>query len=109
MTKKNVAISDARSGFNMAVLNSPVFVQKPPTAPGGYISISRKKVLKNLDINRAQRISSWVDSMRASSPTHVKSTPSSLAEDHPSLMVSQFNSQSLLFFFPSQFGQINQL
>ncbi|OWM82205.1 hypothetical protein CDL15_Pgr001779 [Punica granatum] len=91
MTKQNVTVSDTKTGFNMtismAVSNSPVFVQKPPAAPGGYISISRKKLLKNLEVNGAQRITSWVDSMRASSPTHIKSTPSSLTEDHSSWMV----------------------
>lgn len=84
MTKQNVAIS------NVAVSNSPVFVQRPLVAPGSYITVSRKKVLKNLDVNGARRINSWVDSMKASSPTHVKSTPSAnLPEDHSSWMVSQ--------------------
>ncbi|KAI4317248.1 hypothetical protein L6164_025136 [Bauhinia variegata] len=94
MTQQNVVVSDPKSGINMAITvavsNSSIFttsVQKPPAAQGGYISISRKKFLKNLEINGlgGARINAWVDSMRASSPTHVKSnsTPS-LADDHHS-------------------------
>ncbi|KAL1364883.1 hypothetical protein HN51_013026 [Arachis hypogaea] len=51
--------------------------QKPPAIPGAYIPIPRRTVLKTLEIN------AWLDSMRASSPTHLKSTPS-LAQDHSS-------------------------
>ncbi|CAK9324286.1 unnamed protein product [Citrullus colocynthis] len=92
MTNQNVVISDTKSGINMsitvAVSNSSIFAttaQKPPPAPGGgcgggggYISISRKKILKDLDVNGG-----WIESMRASSPTHVKSLSSlSAADDH---------------------------
>jgi hypothetical protein len=78
----------------MAVLpssNSPIITraaQKPPAAPGGYISISRKKLLKNLEINGEARINSWVDSMKASSPTHIKATPSLADHDQSSWIVS---------------------
>ncbi|KAK4773000.1 hypothetical protein SAY87_028019 [Trapa incisa] len=87
MTKQNVAVSYAKPSFNlgspMAVSNPSVFVQKPPVAPGGCITISRNKLLKNLEINGPQRINTWVDSMRASSPTHRPSTDlSSPTEDH---------------------------
>ncbi|XP_028776592.1 probable trehalose-phosphate phosphatase J [Neltuma alba] len=84
MTQQNVMVSDANPGLNMAisasVSNSSIFTataHKPPSAPSAYISIPRRKVLKNLEIN------AWVDSMRASSPTHAKSTPS-LTEEHSS-------------------------
>ncbi|XP_062149316.1 LOW QUALITY PROTEIN: probable trehalose-phosphate phosphatase J [Alnus glutinosa] len=93
MTKQNVLVSDAKSQFNMAVLpssNSPIITraaQKPPAAPGGYISISRKKLLKNLEINGEARINSWVDSMKASSPTHIKATPSLADHDQSSWIV----------------------
>ncbi|KAK4766809.1 hypothetical protein SAY87_008451 [Trapa incisa] len=95
MTKQNMAVSDACSGLNMvvtmaAVSNSTVFTQKPPSAPGGCVSVSvsRKKFLKDPDINGTQWINSWVESMRASSPTHIKSTPlSPTEEDHSSWMV----------------------
>ncbi|KAE8676573.1 putative DNA binding protein [Hibiscus syriacus] len=59
---------------NMAITVT-VSSQKPP-APHGYISISRKKLLQNLEISAGARLNGWVDSMRASSPTHIKSTPS---------------------------------
>ncbi|KAF8012204.1 hypothetical protein BT93_I0363 [Corymbia citriodora subsp. variegata] len=54
--------------------------QKPPVVPVGNTSMSRSKLLTNLEVNSPQRITSWVDSMKASSPTHVKS-PHSLTED----------------------------
>ncbi|KAK6238017.1 hypothetical protein QUC31_003486 [Theobroma cacao] len=74
-------ISDAKSVLNMSITMT-VSAQKPP-APPGYISISRKKLLQNLEINAGGRINAWVDSMRASSPTHIKSTPS-LIDDQSS-------------------------
>lgn len=99
--KQNVVITDAKSGINMAitvaVTTNPsaaalftTAAQKPPVVPGGsYITISRKKLLQNLEINgTAARINAWVDSMKASSPTHVKSTPSLSSQDETSWMVS---------------------
>jgi trehalose 6-phosphate phosphatase len=94
MTKQNVLVSDTKSTFNMAIMptsNSPIItrpVQKPPAAPGGYISISTKKLLKNLEINGEARINTWVDSMKASSPTHIKATPSPADHDQSSWIVS---------------------
>lgn len=109
MTKQNVLVSDTQSAINMAITvavsNSSIFTtatQKPPAAPGGYISISRKKLLKNLEItNGGPRANGWIDSMRASSPTHVKSTPS-LADEQRSWTVSKPSCQSWTvtnFFF----------
>ncbi|XP_058085703.1 probable trehalose-phosphate phosphatase H [Magnolia sinica] len=86
MTKQNVVFSEAdilsNPGINMAitvVTNTPIFsyaasttAKKPPT--GSCISISQKKLLK-LETGGG-RINAWVDSMRASSPTHLKSTAS---------------------------------
>ncbi|CAB4314103.1 unnamed protein product [Prunus armeniaca] len=93
MTKQNVVVSDAEAeimnmAISVAVSNSSIFTavaEKPPVGPPGYISISRKRFLNlNLDsINGAERINSWVDSMRASSPTHLKSS-SFLKEDQSS-------------------------
>ncbi|KAK8717311.1 hypothetical protein V6N13_044583 [Hibiscus sabdariffa] len=74
-------ITDPKSVLNMAITVT-VSAQKPP-APHGYISISRKKLLQNLEITAGTRVNAWVDSMRASSPTHIKSTPS-LADDQGS-------------------------
>ncbi|CAF1707006.1 unnamed protein product [Brassica napus] len=82
MVSQNVVVPDATTGIITVstVSNSSVFTpsaQKPPTAPG-HISISKKKLLKSLEISgdQSQRLNSWVDSMRASSPTHLKSLPS---------------------------------
>lgn len=92
MTQQNVLVSEAKSGINGAI----TVAQKPPAAPGGYIPIPRRRVLKNLEINGGQRINAWIDSMRASSPTHAKSTPS-LAEEHNSWIVRITNSYISLF------------
>ncbi|KAJ8765732.1 hypothetical protein K2173_014854 [Erythroxylum novogranatense] len=91
MTSKNVVVSDAKSSLAIGVhaSNSSIFTasaQKPPAVPGGYLSISKAKVLKNLEINGNARINAWVDSMKASSPTHIKSTPS-LADEQNSWML----------------------
>ncbi|KAM7529260.1 hypothetical protein LguiB_032670 [Lonicera macranthoides] len=92
MTKKNVLVSEGKSGIEMAITVAvsssssifPAAVQKPPALPGGYITISRKKLLQNLEISGGARISSWVESMRASSPTHHKAAPSNFSDDHTS-------------------------
>ncbi|XP_022741254.1 probable trehalose-phosphate phosphatase J isoform X3 [Durio zibethinus] len=73
--------NDGKAVLNMSITVT-VSAQKPP-APHGYISISRKKLLQNLEINTGARVNAWVDSMRASSPTHIKSTPS-LSDDQGS-------------------------
>lgn len=88
MTKKNVLGKDSgiEMAINMASTNSSIFTtaaQKPPSVPTGYITISRKKILQNLEINGGTRINSWVDSMRASSPTHHKT----LGDDQSSWML----------------------
>ncbi|XP_057421138.1 probable trehalose-phosphate phosphatase J [Lotus japonicus] len=82
MTQQNVVVAETKSGINAAITS---MAPKPPAPPGGYIPIPRRRVLKNLEINGGQRINAWIDSMRASSPTHAKSTTtSSLAEEHSS-------------------------
>lgn len=93
MTQQNVVVCETKSaGINTVA-------QKPPTVPGGYIPIPRRRVLKNLEINGGgQRINAWIDSMRASSPTHVKSTPSmSLADEYTSWIVRTHYSPSLFY------------
>ncbi|OVA01212.1 Trehalose-phosphatase [Macleaya cordata] len=84
MTKQNVMISEKNSTsglmttITVAMSNSSLFssaAQKPPARPGGgYLAISRKKLLKQLEIEGSARINAWVDSMKASSPTHIKSS-----------------------------------
>ncbi|KAG4121688.1 hypothetical protein ERO13_D11G222900v2 [Gossypium hirsutum] len=80
-------MTDAKSVLNMSITVT-VSAQKPP-APHGYISISTKRLLHNLEINAGARASVWVDSMRASSPTHKKSTPNDQGSwnlHHPSAL-----------------------
>ncbi|XP_073058994.1 probable trehalose-phosphate phosphatase J [Primulina eburnea] len=79
MTKQNVVVSEANSGINVAITvavsGSALYTtaaQKPPVVPrSAYITISKKKLLQNLEITSGARIHSWVDSMRASSPTNM--------------------------------------
>lgn len=94
ITKQNVAGGGGNSSgvevmpdmYSASLSMYAASLQKPPVAPaaGGFFKISRRKLLKNLEVNSAERISSWVDSMKASSPTHVKAAPRSLTEDHSS-------------------------
>lgn len=91
MTKQNVVASDANSGINVAITvavsGSALYTtaaQKPPVVPrSAYITISKKELLQNLEINSGARIHSWVDSMRASSPTNMNSS----SDDHRSWIV----------------------
>lgn len=110
MTQQNVVVSETKSGINAAI----TMTQKPPAPPAGYIPIPRRRILKNLEINAGQRINTCIDSMRASSPTHVKSTPS-FAEEYNSWIVSIIHnsvslfhtntgSQFFTFFFWNSFG-----
>ncbi|XP_049405846.1 probable trehalose-phosphate phosphatase J isoform X2 [Solanum stenotomum] len=93
MTKQN--LSNAKSCVN------PTMVEKPPPPPppprGSYInSISRKTLV---EINGDPRImKSWVDSMRASSPTHHMST--NLYEDKTSWMM-RGTVRKLARYFPT--------
>ncbi|MCD7451941.1 hypothetical protein HAX54_014205, partial [Datura stramonium] len=81
MTKQN-AISDPESGVNTALFSAAVTKPPPLPRPVSCINISRETIF---EINGGPRIKSWVDSMRASSPTHHMST--SLYEDKTSWMV----------------------
>ncbi|PSR99989.1 Trehalose-phosphate phosphatase [Actinidia chinensis var. chinensis] len=109
MTNQNVVVSDAKSGIGVtitvAVSNSTLFsatVTKPPSpiAGGSYISISRKKLLKKMESSVGPpRISaSWVDSMRASSPTRSLSEP-----DHDKIK------NSWILHHPSALGMFEQI
>ncbi|KAE9610294.1 putative trehalose-phosphatase [Lupinus albus] len=83
MPHQNVLVSDTKPGMDTAVM----VAQKPPAVPRGYIPYPyprSRRVLKNLEINGEQRINAWVDSMRASSPTNAKSSPSLAEEQYTS-------------------------
>ncbi|KHG18855.1 Trehalose-phosphate phosphatase [Gossypium arboreum] len=84
-------ITDAKSVLNMSITVT-VSTQNPLASPGHNISIKTKKLLQNHEISAGARVNAWVDSMRASSPTHTKST-SSVTDDqvtwnlhHPSAL-----------------------
>ncbi|ESQ40953.1 hypothetical protein EUTSA_v10013874mg [Eutrema salsugineum] len=100
---QNVVVSETtRSSIITSSNNNSSSSPKPSTAPPGLISISKKKLLKNLDvINGGQRINAWVDSMRASSPTHLKSLPSSI--------YSQQQLNSWIMHHPSALDMFEQI
>uniref|UniRef100_A0A7N1A3Y9 Trehalose 6-phosphate phosphatase n=1 Tax=Kalanchoe fedtschenkoi TaxID=63787 RepID=A0A7N1A3Y9_KALFE len=82
MTKQSIAVPETESSMDLAlavaVSRSAHFTQKPPSGRGGIITISRNKHVKNnADSNNGSRIRSWVESMRASSPTHARFQPPS--------------------------------
>lgn len=83
MTNQNVVVSDCNSGINavVAMTNSSwvssITSELPKPAVGGvgggggYINMSKRNLLKNIDISnggRPKKVNAWVDSMRASSP-----------------------------------------
>ncbi|CAN8256750.1 unnamed protein product [Cochlearia groenlandica] len=93
-TRQNVVVSETTMP-NIIIPNNNNNNNNTPR--GGFITISKKKLIKNLEIinngaSNGQRIISWVDSMRASSPTHPKSLSSSLSSyqqwkmQHPSAL-----------------------
>ncbi|CAL0333147.1 unnamed protein product [Lupinus luteus] len=65
--QQNVVVSETKSEV----------VAQNKSLGGGYISIRRRSILKNLEING--RVNGWIESMKASSPTH-----SSLSQDQTS-------------------------
>ncbi|KAK1303047.1 putative trehalose-phosphate phosphatase 6 [Acorus calamus] len=87
MTKQNVLIPDA---IPVAVRDPKILPYPPPRG----VSIPRSKLLKHIEIgNTGPRINAWVDSMKASSPTHVKASSLSSLDDqtpwmdkHPSAL-----------------------
>ncbi|THU66935.1 hypothetical protein C4D60_Mb05t19410 [Musa balbisiana] len=69
MTKQNVVPVEAVAAITVAAVagSSPLFPYPPPRAYG------RRKYLSQLELGGG-RIGSWVESMKASSPTHAKAT-----------------------------------
>ncbi|PWA85047.1 haloacid dehalogenase-like hydrolase (HAD) superfamily protein [Artemisia annua] len=93
MTKQKAVVGDGKSGIDMslAVVPTALFttdVKKPPFMPRGYIKISKKKLLKNLEISSGARINTWVESMRASSPTSNRQDKTTWMDRHPSALNS---------------------
>ncbi|RZS16075.1 hypothetical protein BHM03_00048023, partial [Ensete ventricosum] len=69
MTKQNVVPVEAVAAIAVAAVagSSPLFPYPPPRAYG------RRKYLSHLELGGG-RIGAWVESMKASSPTHAKAT-----------------------------------
>ncbi|KAL1569623.1 trehalose-phosphatase [Salvia divinorum] len=65
-----MVVGDAKSVINM---------DRCASTAGTYLTISQKQLLPNLEINNG---ATWLDTMRASSPTHVKAP--SLSDGHNS-------------------------
>ncbi|KAF6162636.1 hypothetical protein GIB67_003182 [Kingdonia uniflora] len=102
MTKQNVVVSDAKSGLEITVgLTNTSLFSTTATRKSPIVTISRNnKLLKKLETGvvgvgvGGERINAWVDSMKASSPTHVMSPASFAATvdlrswilDHPSAL-----------------------
>ncbi|KAI3907209.1 hypothetical protein MKW92_040961 [Papaver armeniacum] len=104
MTKQNVLISAEKnvSSSTLALTtimsksssmfsSSSTSSSKPPvpqTSNSINLAITRKSLLKQLEIESGSRINAWVETMKASSPTHIKS-PDALSptEEHRSWMV----------------------
>lgn len=87
MTRQDIV--SVSSTMNNMTSNSAILSHKPPPVPGKYmlnLPMCERHLLQDLDINGV----SWVDSMRASSPTHLKSIPSSITSSDSLAMVSQF-------------------
>ncbi|GAB4861203.1 hypothetical protein Ancab_036361 [Ancistrocladus abbreviatus] len=81
MTNPNVVVSDS---INMA-MNSSLFPPGSSPSSGRCVPLPPKKIIKKLET--AGKINAWVESMRASSPTRLKSPSLSQSEDHNSWMV----------------------
>lgn len=101
MTNHNALISDGTIGVavRVPVSNQSLF------SPGGgrYISIPRKKLLQKLEVDPSQtRINTWIEAMRASSPTrtrpgNISSLPESDEEDEDSSWIAQHPSALKMF------------
>lgn len=106
MTKQNVVVSDcsSRSGMvTVAASTSALF--SPPealAALGGHIAMSEKKLLKRLEAGGG-RVNAWVDSMRDSSPSRIKSTTE---KEEQSSWIVRFSllSKRLLFYISDSHG-----
>ncbi|GMH00131.1 hypothetical protein Nepgr_001970 [Nepenthes gracilis] len=89
MTNQNAAVSEAQTmDIKVAMSSSPLF-SSAAASSGRCITVYRRKLLKKPET--AQKINAWADSMRASSPTRVKSTSPSRShaqsEDQKSWMI----------------------
>ncbi|KAI3996399.1 hypothetical protein MKX01_026867 [Papaver californicum] len=89
--EKNVSSSTLALTTIMSKSSSSTSSSKPPVPQSSNsinLAITRKSLLKQLEIESGARINAWVETMKASSPTHIKSPAAfSPSEDHSSWMV----------------------
>ncbi|XP_072978712.1 probable trehalose-phosphate phosphatase 6 [Typha angustifolia] len=80
MTKQNVVVSEMGLAVAAVPNSSHLFPYPPPRGGGGSDMAIRKKYLTRLELGSG-RINAWVDSMKASSPTHAKAAAALAAND----------------------------
>ena len=105
MTNQNVVVASDRKSSNIGLkitvtlTNSTLFSgadsKAPPAPGGGFITISRKNILRKPTDTTDQggnKINAWVNSLRASSPTRLKSSIafSPQTEEQTSWIVSTY-------------------
>jgi trehalose 6-phosphate phosphatase len=96
MTNQNIIVQEMGMDLTAAVANS--YPCLPPRScggaavaaaarPGGSAMSMKKRFLSSLELSGA-RVNAWVESMKASSPTHAKALASSLDDGNAAWMVS---------------------
>lgn len=102
--EENINVALKMAAAAMAADSQPMLLPPPvpvPVSPTAaeYIAaaISRKKLLEKLEVSGGARMSSWVEAMKASSPTHLKAVSSlSSPKDDVSWIVSCIGSMKLI-------------
>ncbi|XP_010534066.1 PREDICTED: trehalose-phosphate phosphatase B-like isoform X2 [Tarenaya hassleriana] len=109
MTNRKVVVSDRKPVTGMkitvSVSDTPLFPEKLLPSPPSYFSIKpRIKFLKRIESDNnklgAAKIASWVDSLRASSPTRLRSS-GSVSENDEKI--------SWMVRFPSALNRFNEI
>ncbi|KAL6598528.1 hypothetical protein ACP70R_046227 [Stipagrostis hirtigluma subsp. patula] len=88
MTKQSVVVPEV--AMPTPPNSAPIFPYPPPRAAPGVAAVRNKYdyLQAQMDLGAAGgRINGWVESMRASSPTHAKAAAALAAEDHAAWMV----------------------
>jgi trehalose 6-phosphate phosphatase len=79
---------------------APLLPYPPPRVATPGVAAERKKYLSQVDLAHARRSEGWVESMRASSPTHAKAAAAD--QEHAAWMVRCFPRPYLCFFRPGR-------
>lgn len=112
--EENINVALKMAAAQMATDAQPMLLQQPvpvpvtpPTAEDYFTAaISQKKLVEKLEVSSGTRMSSWVEAMKASSPTHLMAVSSlSSPKNHASWIVSCIGLMKLIvqylydFFF----------